>query len=111
MHENRETSSLAASNTGSPVGEGPVRNPNTNGDEESDGVVIPVKQPNKATEQQAEAAEAVGKDANQEEHQPGTHGSGTGRKNRVPGLGGCAQSGLSRRSVLTPDIRGRSRMR
>jgi group II intron reverse transcriptase/maturase len=58
MHENRETSSLAAIN-GSPVGEGGYRKSNTNGGEESDGVVVPMKQPNKATEKQAGAEEAV----------------------------------------------------
>lgn len=57
MHENRETSLPTARS--SPVGEGRIRTSNVNGDEESDGVVVPMKQSNKATEQQAVAAEAV----------------------------------------------------
>jgi group II intron reverse transcriptase/maturase len=57
MHENRETSSSAARHTGSPAGEGDSRTTGMNGDEESDGVVVPVKSSNKVTEQQAGAAE------------------------------------------------------
>ena len=57
MHENRETSSLTASNTGSPAGKGPGRNASAHGGEESDGVAVPMKPSNNATEQQAEAAE------------------------------------------------------
>jgi RNA-directed DNA polymerase len=57
MHENRETSSLAARKRSSPAGEGGSRATGMNGDEESDGVVVPVKSSNKATEQQAGAAE------------------------------------------------------
>ena len=56
MHENRETSSSAVSN-GSPAGEGLGRNTGMNGGEESDGVVVPMNPVNKATEQQAGAAE------------------------------------------------------
>jgi group II intron reverse transcriptase/maturase len=59
MHENRETSSLAARQRSSPAGEGGSRATGMNGDEESDGVVVPVKSSNKATEQQARAAERV----------------------------------------------------
>ncbi len=59
MHENRETSSLAARQRSSPDGEGDSRTTGMNGGEESDGVVVPVKSSNKATEQQAEAAERV----------------------------------------------------
>jgi group II intron reverse transcriptase/maturase len=59
MHENRETSSSAARQTGSPAGEGDSRTTGMNGGEESDGVVVPVKSSNKATEQQAGAAERV----------------------------------------------------
>src|ERR1700749_4741399 len=57
MHENRETSSLAASKKGSPAGEGNSRKTGMNGGEESDGVVIPMNPSNKATEQQAGVAE------------------------------------------------------
>src|SRR5258708_7553851 len=59
MHENRETSSLTAPDKGSPAGKGPGRNTSTHGGEESDRVEVPMKQTNKATEQQAEAAEFV----------------------------------------------------
>lgn len=62
MHENRETSSPTdrpSRKRGgtSPAGKGKSRNPGTNGGEESDGVVVPMNPANKATEQQAEAAE------------------------------------------------------
>ena len=57
MYEIRETSSLAAPVTGSPAGEGESRTTGMNGGEESDGVVVPMSPSNKATEQQAEAAE------------------------------------------------------
>ena len=57
MHENRETSSLTASKKGSPAGEGNSRNTGMNGGEESDGVEVPMNPSNKATEQQAGAAE------------------------------------------------------
>ena len=59
MHEIRETSSLAASNTGSPAGEGESRTSGMHGGEESDGVVLLMSPSNKATEQQAGAAERV----------------------------------------------------
>ena len=59
MHENRETSSLAARQRSSPAGEGDSRATGMNGDEESDGVVVPVKSSNKVAEQQAGAAERV----------------------------------------------------
>jgi RNA-directed DNA polymerase len=59
MHENRETSSLAAPQGSSPAGEGGSRKTGMNGGEESDGVVVPMKSSNKAAEQQAEAAERV----------------------------------------------------
>jgi RNA-directed DNA polymerase len=59
MHENRETSSLAARKRSSPAGEGDSRTTGMDGGEESDGVVVPVKSSNKATEQQAGAAERV----------------------------------------------------
>ena len=57
MHENRETSSLAASNTGSPAGEGESRTSGMHGSEESDRAVVPMKQSNKATGQSPAAAE------------------------------------------------------
>ena len=56
MHENRETS-LSTVGNGSPAGEGLGRNTGMNGGEESDGVVVPMNPVNKATEQQAGAAE------------------------------------------------------
>ena len=57
MHENRETSSLTAGSTGSPAGEGRSRKTGMNGGEESDGVEVPMSPSNKATAQQAGAAE------------------------------------------------------
>jgi RNA-directed DNA polymerase len=59
MHENRETSSLVARQRSSPAGEGQGRKTGVNGGEESDGVVVPMKSPNKAKERQAGAAEGV----------------------------------------------------
>jgi RNA-directed DNA polymerase len=59
MHENRETSSLTERETGSPAGKGQGRNPSAPGGEESDCAVVPMKQVNKAEEQQAQAAEPV----------------------------------------------------
>jgi len=59
MHENRETSSLAARQRSSPAGEGGSRKSGMNGGEESDGVVVPLSPLNKATERQAGAAERV----------------------------------------------------
>jgi len=57
MHENRETSSLAALIQGSPAGKGDSRNAGMNGDEESDRAIVPMKPANKAEAQQADAAE------------------------------------------------------
>ena len=57
MHENRETSSLAASDRGSPAGEDRSRKTGTNGGEESDGVVVPMNPSNKARAQCVGAAE------------------------------------------------------
>jgi hypothetical protein len=57
MHEIRETASLAAQKKGRPAGEGESRTTGMPGGEESDGVVVPMSPSNKATEQQAEAAE------------------------------------------------------
>ena len=59
MHENRETSSLTAKQLGSPAGKGLGRTVRTYGGEESDGVEVPLKQANKAAEQQAAAAESA----------------------------------------------------
>jgi group II intron reverse transcriptase/maturase len=59
MHENRETSSLAARQRSSPAGEGQGRKSGVNGGEESDGVVVPMSPSNKAKERQAGAAERV----------------------------------------------------
>ena len=53
MHENRETSSLTDRKTASPAGEGKSRTSGMYGGEESDGVVVPMKPSNKATEQSA----------------------------------------------------------
>ena len=57
MHENRETSSLAASDRGSPAGEDRSRTSGMNGGEESDGVVVPMNPSNKALAQCVGAAE------------------------------------------------------
>jgi len=82
MHENRETSSLAARQRSSPAGEGDSRETGMNGGEESDGVVVPVKSSNKATEQQAGAAERVEgrtpteENTNQERTPPAQDGRG-----------------------------------
>lgn len=57
MHENRETSLLAARQRSSPAGKGESHETGMNDGEESDGVVVPMSPSNKATEQQAEAAE------------------------------------------------------
>ena len=57
MHENRETSSLAASQRSSPAGKGRSRTAGMNGGEESDGVEVPMKLANKAKEKQAGVAE------------------------------------------------------
>jgi RNA-directed DNA polymerase len=58
MHENRETSSLAAPSRGSPAGEGGSRTSGAHGDEESDCAVVPMNSPNNAEEEHSEAAEA-----------------------------------------------------
>jgi RNA-directed DNA polymerase len=106
MHENRETSSLAASKTGSPAGEGDSRTSGMNGGKESDGVTVPMSPSNKATEQQARAAERV------EGRTPTTENTSQGRTFPAQYGKGVSQ-GLAgvRREVSTPDIRGRSRMR
>jgi RNA-directed DNA polymerase len=57
MHENRETSSLAASNSSSPAGKGASHTIGMNGGEESDGVVVPMKPSNEARAQRAGAEE------------------------------------------------------
>ena len=73
MHENRETSSLTEQSKESPAGKGQGRNPSTNGGEESDCAVLPMKQVNKATEQQAEAAGSVEGRARTKENIRQTH--------------------------------------
>ena len=93
MHEIRETSLLAAPGKGSPAGEGESRTTGMNGGEESDGVVVPMSPSNKATEQQAEAAEReegrtpTGENTSQTHTPPAQDAP-----RRVPGIGGCAQS-------------------
>jgi len=57
MHENRETSPSTGRKRHSPAGKGDSRTASMNGGEESDGVIIPMNPSNKATEQQAGAAE------------------------------------------------------
>ena len=57
MHENRETSSLAAGSSGSPAGKGDSRKTGMNGGKESDRAIVPMKPANKAEAQQAKAAE------------------------------------------------------
>jgi hypothetical protein len=61
MHENRETSSLAASSRGSPAGEGQGHTSGVNGGEESDCPVVPVSWPNKAERSVAEVGEGRGR--------------------------------------------------
>jgi group II intron reverse transcriptase/maturase len=68
MHENRETSSLAAPVTGSPAGEGQGRNFGMNGGEESDHAVVPMKPSNKASGKRPRAAEMVEGRARTEEN-------------------------------------------
>ena len=80
MHENRETSSLAAPIQGSPAGEGDSRTSGMNGGEESDRVVLPMKRANKALENiRWSGGVRGGKDANQAEHQSEPHAPGTVR--------------------------------
>src|SRR5450432_1518100 len=106
MHENRETSSLAAGSKGSPAGEGLGHTSGVNGGEESDGVEVPMKRANKARDRKAEAAESVeGRTPTKENL----------RQNRTP----PAQYGIrcvtrNRWRCVSPTgamIRGRSRMR
>lgn len=59
MHENRETSSLASGSGRRPAGEGRSRKTGTNGGEESDGVVVPMKPSNERKVQQAGREERV----------------------------------------------------
>ena len=78
MHENRETSSLTNPTQKyrgkeSPAGKGQGRNPSMNGGEESDRAEVPMKQVNKATEQQAGAAESVEGRARTKENIRQTH--------------------------------------
>src|SRR5260221_14607255 len=73
MHENRETSSLTAGSKGSPAGEGVSRKTGMNGGEESDRAVLPMKPANKATEQQAEAAELAEERARTKENTSQAH--------------------------------------
>jgi hypothetical protein len=106
MHENRETSWLAASNTGSPAGEGESRTPGMHGGEESDGVVIPRNPSNQATEQPVRAAERVeGRTPTKENTSQGHPPPAQYGIRVTQGLAGV------RREVSTPDIQGRSRMR
>jgi RNA-directed DNA polymerase len=98
MHENRETSSLTARSQGSPAGKGPGRTTSTNGGEESDRVEVPMKQANKATERQAEAAEpAEGRtrtkeNIGQDHTSPAQDGSGVSQ-----GLAGVRQLARARK--------------
>src|SRR5437879_1274701 len=58
MHENREIPLPTARESGSPAGEDASRTSGTHSGK-SDGAVVPMKPPNKATGKQAEAAEVV----------------------------------------------------
>ena len=89
MHENRETSSLTAESQGSPAGKGQGRNASAHGGEESDRVEVPMKQTNKATEQQAETAEFAEGRTRTKENIGQDH---TARGRRVPGIAECASS-------------------
>jgi len=98
MHENRETSSLAASNTGSPAGEGESRTTGTHGGEESDGVVVPVSPPNKATESQAKAAEGEeGRTPTEENTRPGRTPPAQDGRGVSQGLAGVRQAARERK--------------
>jgi RNA-directed DNA polymerase len=116
MHENRETSSLAAPSWGSPAGEGGSRTSGAHGGEESDRAVVPMNSPNNAEEEPSEAAEAGEGRARTKENIVEAHTPPTQSGERVSqGLDGVRQAAKESirilRSVLTPSIRGRSRMR
>jgi RNA-directed DNA polymerase len=67
------------------------------GGEESDGVVVPLSPSNKATEQQAEAAEREEGRTPTEENTSQTHTPpAQDAPRRFPGIGGCAQSGAGK---------------
>ena len=107
MHENRETSSLAAPVKGSPAGEGDRRKSGMNGGEESDRAVVPMKPSNKARAKQAGAAEVVEGRARTEENirqvstPPAQDGKGVSQ-----GLAGVRPA-----ATFDASIRGKSRMR
>jgi hypothetical protein len=84
MHENRETSSLAAGSSGSPAGEGDSRTPGMNGGEESDRTVVPMTPANKAEVQQAEAAELAEGRVRTKQNASGEHTSPTQSGYGVP---------------------------
>ena len=98
MHENRETSSPTAGSKGSPAGEGESRKTGMNGDEESDRAIVPMKSPNKAEEQQAEAAEVMEgrartkENISQERTPPAQDGTGVSQ-----GLAGVRQAARERK--------------
>jgi hypothetical protein len=89
MHENRETSSLAARKRSSPAGEGDSRETGMNGGEESDGVVVPVKSSNKAAER-VEGRTPTEENIDQGRTHPAQDGQGVSQRN-------CSKS--SRRSA------------
>lgn len=98
MHENRETSSLAARKRSSPAGEGDSRTTGMNGGEESDGVEVPVKTSNKATESQAGAAErAEGRTPTEENIGPDRTPPAQDGKGVSQGLAGVRQVARERK--------------
>ena len=109
MHENRETSSLAATQVGSPAGEGASRTARMYGGEGSDGVVVPVKAANKVAEQQTAVAESLEgrtpteENTNQLRTPPAQDGERVSQ-----GLAGVREVAMW---ASTPCIQGKSRMR
>jgi RNA-directed DNA polymerase len=98
MHENRETSSLAASSQGSPAGKGNRHTSGMNGGEESDGVEVPMNSSNKVTEQQAEAAEGEeGRTPTQENIEQSRTPPAQDGAHVSQGLGGVRQAARERK--------------
>jgi RNA-directed DNA polymerase len=98
MHENRETSSLAASNRGSPAGEGASRTTSMHGGEESDGVVVPMNPSNKGMEQQAVVAEREeGRTPTRENIEQSRTPPAQDGARVSPGLGGVRQAARERK--------------
>jgi len=108
MHENRETSSLAAAQVGSPAGEGASRTARTHGGEESDGVVLPVKAANKTGEKSAVAESPEGRTPTEENIQQSHMRPAQDGERVSQGLAGVREAAIL---ASTPYITGKSRMR